>query len=208
MKRETIAAAILTFSLASQASAFFWSDNPVRAAIKDGSFDLTLAEYKDSKVEDRAELVAAYVEMQDLPIADVDLYITCMGEYAGTKSENLKFETVFAWCRGDAENNRAAFELHFNELDARDYWAEANVMCQRYVETQLVSPSSAKFRSGLKPTYKGRQRYLVNSYVDAQNGFGAMVRTYFVCDMQYTGPEGGSGIDYLNWDMLDFQAQQ
>lgn len=55
---------------------------------------------------------------------------------------------------------------------------------QQFVERDLIAPSTAKFESdrhsdkGVK--YLGNDTYLVRSYVDSQNGFGAMIRTKYI----------------------------
>lgn len=183
-------------------------ENPVRKAIEAGSFDLTLADYKRGEVADREEFLSLYIERQRLPKDDLPLYLACMGDYAATKSDGLEFSNVFSWCQGDAERDRTAFEAHFNELDARDLSSEAAVLCKTYVKTQLKAPGTADFPFALNTTSKGRWRYLVNSHVDAQNAFGAQVRTYFRCEMQFTGSAGDDAMDYRNWDMVDFQANQ
>lgn len=66
---------------------------------------------------------------------------------------------------------------------------DAFVMSHQYVEAQLKAPSTAKF-----PWYDesfvadlGNDTYRVTAYVDAQNGFGAMIRSYYVCELQYAG---------------------
>lgn len=66
---------------------------------------------------------------------------------------------------------------------------DAYVMSQIYVEKQLKAPSSAKFpvfdNSMVVPL--GDNRFKVTSYVDAQNSFGAMVRTPYTCTIKNTG---------------------
>ncbi len=60
---------------------------------------------------------------------------------------------------------------------------DAWVFCQYLVESKLVSPKTAKFQFAgadkIKITTDGV--YLINSYVDSQNLFGATVRTNFHC---------------------------
>ncbi|MHB1051178.1 MAG: hypothetical protein ACYC09_13955 [Bacteroidota bacterium] len=62
-------------------------------------------------------------------------------------------------------------------------------MATYFVEQKLVSPSSADFapmsRAEIGPLKNKPSQYLVRSYVDAQNGFGAMVRTRFEIIMSY-----------------------
>jgi hypothetical protein len=66
---------------------------------------------------------------------------------------------------------------------------EAFSMAKRYVKDRLKAPSTAKF-----PWYsdgfveKGlSDRWVVTSYVDAQNSFGAMLRVPFMVEMIYEG---------------------
>ena len=64
----------------------------------------------------------------------------------------------------------------------------AFVMCQRPVEQRLRSPSSAKFpmtsTPGVLSVHAGGGRYLVDGFVDAQNGFGAMIRSTWECEIK------------------------
>lgn len=51
------------------------------------------------------------------------------------------------------------------------------------IEKQLAAPASAKFAKpsddGVKVRKTGACEYRVDSFVDSQNGFGAMLRTHF-----------------------------
>lgn len=61
-------------------------------------------------------------------------------------------------------------------------------MAQKFVEEQLKSPYTATFAPCRTPdtvvTTKERI-WIVRSYVDAQNGFGAMLRTDYAVEMIY-----------------------
>jgi len=65
----------------------------------------------------------------------------------------------------------------------------ASVMSEQFVLEKLKSPGSAKFASifDQKIDDLGEGRYKVTSYVDSQNGFGALVRTNYVCTLKYVG---------------------
>lgn len=183
--------------------------NPVKDAINAGSFDLSVADYKAGMPEDRAVLIEKYMTESNLPSQDQTHYVACMGDYAANKSETLAFKEIFAWCQGDADNNHEEFEGHFNELDAAELSAQAAVMCKTYVKTKLTAPGTADFPWAMDTTSKGEWQYVVSSYVDAQNGFGGEVRTYFMCDMQYGGPdEVGEHLNYQHWTMHGFDAHQ
>lgn len=58
----------------------------------------------------------------------------------------------------------------------------AFTVCQDQVSAQLRSPSTADFASIVESNVNGsRGIWHVSSYVDAQNGFGAMIRTSWTC---------------------------
>jgi len=62
----------------------------------------------------------------------------------------------------------------------------AFVYSKYFVEQRLSSPSTADFPfSDYTTSYLGDCTHMVSSYVDAQNGFGATVRTYYKARMQY-----------------------
>lgn len=60
-----------------------------------------------------------------------------------------------------------------------------------FVKKQLKSPSTAKFPGTFEKnehiTELGASRYKIVSWVDSQNGFGAMIRTNFSCIIQFEG---------------------
>lgn len=59
------------------------------------------------------------------------------------------------------------------------------------VKSRLKSPSSAKFASSFSKkehvTHLGDDRYKVQSYVDSQNGFGAMIRSHWTVTIKLYG---------------------
>lgn len=73
------------------------------------------------------------------------------------------------------------------------------VMCQEFVKDRLKAPASAEFPWASEDRWKhlGDGKYLVNGYVDAQNAFGAKLRTNFVCTVQWQ-PDG-------RWKLEDLQ---
>ncbi len=56
-------------------------------------------------------------------------------------------------------------------------------VCHQEVSDQLRAPATADF-GGETVTHTG-DRYTVVGYVDAQNGFGAQIRTDWVCNATY-----------------------
>jgi hypothetical protein len=70
-----------------------------------------------------------------------------------------------------------------------DHSDMAVVMCEDFVRDSLRAPSTADFASASDATVDQLQpgTYSVTSHVDAQNGFGAMIRTRYACTVRYDG---------------------
>lgn len=92
---------------------------------------------------------------------------------------------------------------HLTEITAQ---AMAKTLCEDRVEESLRTPSTADFPFFSPAVYDGNRRATLASYVDAQNGFGATVRTNFVCIVEYSG--GGSPSGFENWKIVDFVVLQ
>lgn len=62
---------------------------------------------------------------------------------------------------------------------------DAYVMAKQFVEDRLKAPSTAEFASIHKSTITQTSPmvWTVKSYVDSQNGFGAMIRTKYTISM-------------------------
>lgn len=82
-------------------------------------------------------------------------------------------------------------------------------MCQDRVKDRLKSPASAEFASRLKSTItkpsSSVQRYYVVSHVDAQNSFGAKLRSSFTCDIEFVGKK--DSWDSANWRLIDLNME-
>ncbi len=76
---------------------------------------------------------------------------------------------------------------------------QAHIMSENYVEKVLKSPATADF-----PSYDynhfdlGNNQHKVVSYVDSQNGFGAMVRSEWSVILTYNG---GDWANINNWTL-------
>lgn len=74
----------------------------------------------------------------------------------------------------------------------------AFVMCQKFVRDSLKAPSTAKFADYNDKTISSNgNRFNVISYVDAQNSFGAMVRTSYICEVEYIGDDKWQLVDLI-----------
>ena len=78
------------------------------------------------------------------------------------------------------------------------YSAESAVgICRQFVERRLKAPASAKFpdASDATTTDLGDGKFRVLTYVDSQNGFGALIRNTVDCTVHWT--------DGTNWSLDD-----
>jgi hypothetical protein len=66
----------------------------------------------------------------------------------------------------------------------------AKVMCEQFVEERLKAPASADFSGVFDTTVTGSGNdYTVRGYVDAQNSFGAQIRSDYTCEIQDSGDD-------------------
>jgi len=65
----------------------------------------------------------------------------------------------------------------------------ASVMSHQFVTDRLKSPSTAEFSSQNQEIIiqKDDSTWVVTGHVDSQNGFGAMIRSSFICEITYRG---------------------
>jgi hypothetical protein len=60
---------------------------------------------------------------------------------------------------------------------------EARIACEQFVQAQLRAPATATFspRVETRVTHTVRDDWVVNGWIDSQNGFGAMLRSEYDC---------------------------
>lgn len=63
----------------------------------------------------------------------------------------------------------------------------AITMCEKFVKERLKSPTTAKFSDEAAAAGSHADEYAVVGQVDAQNGFGAMIRNQFRCELTISG---------------------
>jgi hypothetical protein len=76
--------------------------------------------------------------------------------------------------------------------------SNAAVYCQLQVTHFLKAPSTAQF--GSETVALGPHRWRVVSYVDAENSFGAQLRTGYTCEATYLGNE--------NWKLTKLSTNE
>ena len=100
----------------------------------------------------------------------------------------------------------------FNIGSTPNYKTTAYIMCQLQVQNSLKAPSTAKFPSSIEIDIHdlGNNTFDMNSYVDSQNSFGAMLRTQFYCKDQYTGSDGSDTNlnNPNNWKIIQLSFTQ
>jgi hypothetical protein len=79
--------------------------------------------------------------------------------------------------------------LHAAPQGPQDRAIEAEVICEQFVSRRLKAPSSADFSWPHDTTISGSGDgpYTVIGWVDAQNSFGAKIRSNYACEVKATG---------------------
>jgi hypothetical protein len=99
----------------------------------------------------------------------------------------------------DAENKAVALAKRCKEKTL------AFVMSQTFVKRQLKAPSSAEFPWITDDQVAISTRpgcvFHVSAWVDAQNGFGAQIRSRYVVDLKYLDDDAGS------WQLIDIRIK-
>lgn len=75
----------------------------------------------------------------------------------------------------------------------------AKIACKQFVEDHLRAPSTADFQGyGSMTAAGGPTTWTVGGYVDAENGFGAQIRSDFTCKV--------SSADGDSWTLEDISG--
>lgn len=90
---------------------------------------------------------------------------------------------------GETPAERAAREQREAEVAAQTAAIEAYVMAEVFVRRQLLAPATARFAPFREATVTnlGGGRWFIAAHVDAQNAFGAMIRTPFRATLRREG---------------------
>jgi hypothetical protein len=72
-------------------------------------------------------------------------------------------------------------------------------MSHQFIKDRLKSPGSAKFAEVYesKMTTINDTTFRVKSFVDSQNGFGALLRTHYVCTITYSPKTGETTCSHI-----------
>jgi hypothetical protein len=78
---------------------------------------------------------------------------------------------------------------------------DASVWSEQFVRDRLKAPTTADFPRGVYGvTWAGGCTFKVASYVDAQNGFGAKLRTKYFAELEYLPAEDKWRLKTLHMD--------
>lgn len=82
----------------------------------------------------------------------------------------------------------------------------AFIQCKDFVKARLKSPGSADFPwADFKYAKRGPASFTIQSYVDSQNSFGALIRTNWVCRVTH---KRGEVADIGNWTLDDLSLAE
>ena len=112
-------------------------------------------------------------------------FLTDAGRTARQEDRRKSEEIAAARERAKEREERGAAESESLEEDLMSAWAR----CQGFAEGRLVSPASAEWPWDNRPytSHLGAGRFRVQTHVDSQNRFGAMLRKPVDCIVQKTG---------------------
>lgn len=107
-----------------------------------------------------------------------------------SRYESLSDKVEEFWVERDSKNENVEWvkirydKIYFGELPRMamsvSEKTDFQLRCQKGVESLLKAPSTAKFPSITEWYFsKDKEKIIVQSYVDAQNGFGAQIRSDF-----------------------------
>lgn len=90
------------------------------------------------------------------------------------------------------------------EIDSKGDDVSAALACQEFVKARLKAPTTADFPLPYKAPLTTRSGvtggWRWSAYVDAQNAFGAMIRTRFVCDVHKVAGDDTYLLDSITLD--------
>lgn len=89
----------------------------------------------------------------------------------------------------------------YESADIANY---AKAYCEPAVEQLLNAPASAKFQGEKEVLLSSDSTAIVRGYVDAQNSFGALLRSHYEVKMKYLGDISDPG----QWIVLESRLDQ
>ena len=102
------------------------------------------------------------------------------------------------------DDRRAKEDAKLARLDACTVEIQAFAVSQDAVRVKLKAPSTASFPwTPIRAQHTGDCRFQVLAYVDAQNGFGAMIRSNYIATLTYAPDTNGWRLTSVRLENLD-----
>ena len=128
-------------------------------------------------------------------------------EFQAKKEAEAQAKTEASEAKAEERRiEKAAAAARKAEEERGHQWPTAYEMAQKFVIDRVKSPATAEFpsvlwdKSEIEWSYDEEEdTYIISSYVDSQNAFGATVRTNFIAKLQNT--EG------KNWKLLKLHTE-
>ena len=115
---------------------------------------------------------------EDFSSLIADAKVNAIGGFVGLVFVVL----VTVWWIGESDDSNESDES--DSPREIDWTFHAIIQCESEVKRQLKAPSTAKFVKREQEVYKmGESKWGVVGAVDAQNSFGAIVRSEFACQL-------------------------
>jgi hypothetical protein len=118
--------------------------------------------------------------MKKLLIIGIVIFTVVLGIFSYNKYVEYQIEKDYP------VKNSTTNDFDYKEPNKNLNNDEIAYVAQKFVEKSLKAPSTAKFPSLIKSSVKktSSDSYTVISYVDSQNGFGAMIRTNYIVELK------------------------
>ena len=112
----------------------------------------------------------------------------------------------FAGCMTREQKRQAEAEAIYQEKikAEQEFASKAFVISKNYIKQKIKPPATAEFPfMDFQSTSISPRIVEIRSYFDAQNSFGATVRTHYIIKMEQTGDDWAA---LISWEILDFKV--
>nr|WP_321440572.1 hypothetical protein [uncultured Hyphomonas sp.] len=141
--------------------------------------ELRPVEYQQVMTDRAARIADLDKEVRAIPAADLEKNLDLYRQLVALDPKNERYVSKYL----DYEHKVGVREWQLAACTTGYPEDEAGQNAKELVKQTLKAPSTAKFPFILRGEYKGDCQFVVRSWVDAQNGFGAQVRTYYTVTM-------------------------
>jgi hypothetical protein len=152
----------------------------------------------EKKEQERTVRIADLdAEVRTVPASDVETNFRIYQELAALSPDDRRYLEKLAHYKSEKEK----VDWERTECQSKGAEAAAEVYAKELVKQSLKAPRTAKFPSifngGTKVSYRGDCKYAIRSYVDAENSFGAMLRTHWYVELKHLPGD--------RWVLVDIQ---